>query len=139
MTDVTLDAAELKRLHEQATPGPWELHRSTISWWLEHEKDRSRCWIGGHLAVDTWRDTFSRERAMADPELITYLRNNVPAILALQAQLDEALAVLRNLKPDNMVNIPEWIPDNFQLPMDVTAGELRPLFAILAKQGGNHG
>lgn len=47
--------------------------------------------------------------------------------------LDSAHATLRSMVPTNMSHVPDYMPEDFILPIDFTAGEMRRLFAAIAQ------
>lgn len=72
---------ELAALVERATLGPWEGDNSTISWWIDAPKDKSRCWISGHLGAHTWHEPEARMAALVDRDFIVWCRNNADTII----------------------------------------------------------
>ncbi len=75
------DATSLRALLAAATDGPWTPGNSTISWWIDAPSNKSRCWVIGHLGADTWHDKEARKRALADRDLIIWLRNNAEILI----------------------------------------------------------
>ena len=72
MTAPRLDLAELRRLHEEATPGPWESSIAGI------EGDN---YVAG---TGPWhRVTFNECASQYDAALIAAMRNALPALLSI--------------------------------------------------------
>lgn len=75
-----IDVEKLKKLHEDATPGPWEQESGYLG-------DDPYCSIyvtdadGEPQGLAEINDSI--EAGQANSELLTFLRNAVPAILAL--------------------------------------------------------
>jgi len=78
-----IDPAELRRLDEAATKGPWTAGRPDmgtvvdgfVSKWIYDEKDQ-------YVAVASGRIEGEWEEVMANAQLIAYLRNHVAEIVA---------------------------------------------------------
>lgn len=108
---MTLKAETLRALAEKATPGPWAYRPDEHDDWgmvksprqaVEGFKDGLRCCLAQFRHPDALdEEVLSKHRAAkTDPwrgnaELVTYLRNAVPEILALlEADKDERVAAL---------------------------------------------
>lgn len=96
MTEAERLAERLEELLAKATPGPWRVEHSTISWWLVSPKDMSRQMVSGVLPQDTWhmtRDQRADCEAMSNATLIVEAVNGLPTLLARIAALEEALRI----------------------------------------------
>jgi len=94
MSEAERLAERLEELLAKATPGPWRVEHSTISWWLVSPKDMSRQMVSGVLPQDTWhmtRDQRADCEAMSNATLIVEAVNGLPTLLARIAALEEAL------------------------------------------------
>jgi hypothetical protein len=76
-----IDINELKRLHEAATPGPWQ----------SDEDDINSTSVYANIVADcpSFDCEASREKWDDNRALITYLRNHVSDILAVLEKLNE--------------------------------------------------
>lgn len=106
MTDLTDDTlAELERLHEAGTPGPWSVGQAT-----EHLHTDCYRWTECfNLYVEDGRDVTSpcANLGAEDAALIVAMRNHLPALIAaakrcreLEAERDAALKLLDDSKPN---------------------------------------
>lgn len=104
-----IDTAELRRLLDSATPGPWCVHPNGTSAWQGEDYDSSGV-LPGHGMVLRGIASAATERELADVDLAVALRNAAPALLdaadecdrmrAEVARLREALRAARDLASD---------------------------------------
>ena len=76
-----IDANELKRLHESATPGPWTVSIEECEEYGCERGELSIVEIERMFHSCEWAEANDWGRDVANVDLITYLRNHVPDIL----------------------------------------------------------
>jgi hypothetical protein len=137
MSDI--DTAELKRLAEGATPGPWEVHGDTSDY-VVSRAPVSHCGDGNVICAEP--DLImeaSREHWPANAAFIAAA--NPTVVLSLLTKLEAAERLVEALEPFvGLTELPErWSDDSVLARGDyekLKVGHFRALSAALAKAKG---